>query len=584
MSPIIKLRQAQKEFVRGVDRYGVTALSARRQYGKTTIFANIAMMKMMRKTNHTVVFGSAKLNLSREVVRKEAEIMQTAVAAVMKDYSSEQMRIINSENGKQVPTQLSPDDFAELFEAQRLEFRYYHDRGVYSRTKVVALRPDTVGETGDLMCDEVGRINNWQEVWEAVEPIVSSNPDFRVTFATTPPTDDSHHSFVMLAPPLGMDFPINPKGNWYRTELGIWVLRVSAYDAYADGVPVYDLETREALTPEEHRRRASDKDAWDRNYGVKFLVGGTGAVGLLALDSAQRRGVGKCACIVVTEDSDFDTAIEFLRNRIGSGEVGIGVDLATTEKGHSNPTSLTVMEKEGVDFANRLTIVWKTSDPAIARERFTRVIDTIDQRKEGGRVRAMCIDATNERYFSVQLQRDLASRLPVHLIINSETLEIPGQKEKITVKAHLGNQFIELIDSNRYVCPPEKYLKEDYRRVKRFKGTFDTELGPNGEHGDTFDSGKLALHALERKGNAIQTTEGIYVPKPTFSPTHLLAGSIRAMVNGWKALGGSINVRTGQSATWGGKIERRRHGANGTGYHFAFDLPKITPFQAGGVA
>ena len=35
--------------------------------------------------------------------------------------------------------------------------------------------------------------------------------------------------------------------------------RELSWDAYLDNVPVYDLNTGEPLTPEEHRRRANDR-------------------------------------------------------------------------------------------------------------------------------------------------------------------------------------------------------------------------------------------------------------------------------------------------------------------------------------
>jgi hypothetical protein len=89
--------------------------------------------------------------------------------------------------------------------------------------------------------------------------------------------------------------------------------------------------------------------------------------------------------------------------------VGIGIDLATTEKASSNPTALTVMERDGTNVIARCTIVWKVADPAIAKERFARVVETVNARKEGGRARRLCIDATNERYFATEVQKELAA-------------------------------------------------------------------------------------------------------------------------------------------------------------------------------
>jgi hypothetical protein len=504
---LFKVRAGQREFEGGVMQHRIAGLLARRQYGKTTMASRIALRKMMLKAGHTVIFGSVKVDLGREIVRKEAEALQKAISA-MED-GQELFQLADGSNGKSLP-KLSGDDFAELYEAQRLEFRLYHSRTTYSRTKVVALTPSAVGETGDLILDEVGRVKNFREVWEAVKPIISSQPTFRCVLTTTPPPDDSHFSFELLAPPIDANFQINPKGNWYRSELGVQVLRITAWDAYADGIPLYDDETGAPIDPDTARARDYDKDAWDRNYGVRFVLGGSAAVGLLQLDAAQRRGIGRCACVTVQDDLDFDAGLAFLREHLGSGAVGIGVDVATTERESSNPTSITVMERDGLEPVAVLTLVWKTRDPAIARERIRRVVETVNQRKEGGRARRLAIDATSERYFAIEIQRFLGAMVPVELVVASETVELPGG-EKMTKKSLLGSLWVAEIDDNRAVLAPERYLREDFRRVRKDKGTFVCEVGPNGEHGDTFDSHKLARHALISTQGALESVEGIAI-------------------------------------------------------------------------
>lgn len=505
---VLRFRTAQKEFIRGVERYGVCGFLARRQFGKTTTLAGIALKKMMRQRDHTVVFGSVKLSLGGEVVRKESEILRRAIRALqVESDSAEMLKTVDASTGRSLAT-AKADDYAEVFEQSKLEFRYYHDRTSYSRTKVVALRPDTVGETGDLIADEISRKKDWAETWEAIEPIAQSNPDFRILLATTPSPDDAHLSNEMLAPPVGTDLPVNPAGNWYRTDFGIWVLRVDAFDAFADGVPVYDLETREPLAPSEHRRRAHDKDAWDRNYGVKFILGGTSAVGLMQMNSAQTRGIGQALCVLVDTEDDFARGLQFLREHLTSGPVGLGWDLATTEKESSNPSAFSVKERIGANWITRALFVWKTRDPARAKFYARSIVQEVNARPEGGRARRLCIDATSERYFAVEVQRELAALVPVELVIASETVELPGQ-EPITKKALLGNQLVADLDDNKGTLPPEKYLKDDFRRVKRDRGSFTCEAGPNGEHGDTFDGDKLALHALNSSGGALTTTAGI---------------------------------------------------------------------------
>jgi len=521
-----KVRAGQRNFERGVSLHRISGLLARRQYGKTTIASRIALKKMMKSAGHTVIFGSVKLDLGREMVRKESAEMSRAfqLLAAQAEAAETKLDVVNFESGKSVAA-VNPDDWADLYEHSRLEFRLHHSRTVYSRTKVVSLTPDAVGETGDIILDEVGRAKRFGEVLEAMLPIIAANPEYRAIFTTTPPPDDAHPSFDLLAPPIGADLAIRPEGNWYQSELGVHVLRVTAFDAYADGVPLYDDDTGAAISPEESRARAHDKDAWDRNYACRFVLGGTAAIGLLQLDSAQRRGIGRCACIAANDDLDFDRAIAHLREKLGNSAAAIGFDVATTEKEASNPSAVSVMVAEGADVVAVLTVTWKTRDPALAKERVRKIVETVNARSAGGRVRRLAIDATSERYFAVQFQRELSALVPVELVISSESVELPGG-ETVNKKTWLGSRFIGAIDDNHATLAPERYLRDDFRRVRKVKGAFDCELGPNGEHGDTFDSHKLAYHALTSTGGAVESVEGIILGgqrgrQPGFRPRHL---------------------------------------------------------------
>lgn len=49
-------------------------------------------------------------------------------------------------------------------------------------------------------------------------------------------------------------------------------------------------KTGKPITPTEHLALAFDKAGWDRNYGLKFLTGGTAAVSLAAILHAQMAG------------------------------------------------------------------------------------------------------------------------------------------------------------------------------------------------------------------------------------------------------------------------------------------------------
>jgi len=550
-----KSLSGQLAFEQDGSEHRVMALVARRQYGKTTGTARIALKKMMRQKGHTVLFGSVKLDLGREMVRKEAEQVQRAFAMLAeKDLTTETQRaqrftgrdtfdrliaracdnkrrrtsqprkgfgvnslvptkgslkLADGENGKLLPDNLKPEDFATLYEALRLEFRYYHSQGAYSRTKVVALTPEAVGETGDLIVDEFERVKRAREVWEAVEPFISRNPEYRCLFTLTPPEDDRHPSFEMFAPPAGLELPVRPEGNLYRSEGGFWVRRVTAFDAYEDGVPMYDTDSGGEITPEAARTAARDKAAWDRNYGCKFLVGGSAAVDLMCLSAAQQRGVGRCACVYCESDADFQTALDWLRDHLTPGlATAIGYDPATTEKKESNPSSLTVTQQSGNEFISPLTVLWKTRDPRLARERLRSVVDCCAAK--GAAVRRVCMDATSERLFAEETRQEFGGRAPVVLVIAGETVtpHPPGydtSRGGVNYKTWTADSYCGAINENHYALPPEHYLKKSHRLVIKSGGRYECEVDTDGDHGDTFDSGRLAQYGLMSTGGGIRS-------------------------------------------------------------------------------
>jgi len=299
-APLVKLRPYGEESFR--HSAGLMAWVYRRQSGKS-YGLGITALDWMMESVCSVIFASAALRLGMENIRKEAEVWSATTAMLREMAKDAKMQLTTSaENDK--GELLDVDAIADLFEHQKLETRLWHTRTNYSRSMVVAPNPDTaVGWTGHVILDEVGRMPEFRDVFEAMEPIVSSGQNYRVRMATTPPPDDGHYSYELLAPPPELDghFPVNPRGNWYTSRQGILVHRVDAWDCAAAGIPLYDLQSREKLTPEEHRARSVDKMAWDRNYGIRFIKGGTSAVSIAALYHAQAAGMKEGTGIHITD-------------------------------------------------------------------------------------------------------------------------------------------------------------------------------------------------------------------------------------------------------------------------------------------
>lgn len=446
----------------------------RRQGRKTTNLSRIGLHEMAKKPGRLVIFGSASLVVGGEVTYRAADQLRLFLAA---------------HKHREMEVNVRFDDeaaFREVFEQGKLELKLRHKDGLVSRLKVVAPNPATArGFSGTVLFDEIGFIRDWRGVWEAIEPIASSDPTMRIILATTPPADDAHLSHEMLSPGPGVTFEPNPAGHWYRSETGLLVHRVDVHDGYAAGVVLYHPETGAVISAEDHRALAIDKDAWDRNYALKFAMGGTAACSYLALHHAQERG--RVAGCVASQD-DYPRGWEA---GLGDGEIYVGVDLGTTEKAHSNPSAVSVVEKIGRDYVVRALVRWKTADPRLGRLMIGKALDL----PGGRRVRSMAIDSSNERYFAADLKRELGSRTQVRLYVAGEKADY--KTEEMNCKQYAGSLLVNALEDGMVLLPPDRWVREDFRLVKKFKGSFDNEVDSSGNHGDTFDATKLALWAAQ---------------------------------------------------------------------------------------
>lgn len=269
----------------------------RRQGGKSFWLGNTALDWMMERRGVLTSIISAAISLGTEVIVKEATSWREHLAELKRVAEANRLKLETNADA------IDFDGFCDLFEHSRIEARLWHDNTTCSRTRVIAPNPATaVGWTGHIIGDEFGRWPNCQEVLEAIEPFMESNPDFRLRLATTPPPDDAHYSYQMLLPEdAGTIFTPNAEGNFYTSSYGLLVHRVDAWDAFEAGVWMHHPDTGEKLTPEQHRALAHDKVAWDRNYGCKFISGGTAAVSFSSLARAFDLGRGQCLGMNATE-------------------------------------------------------------------------------------------------------------------------------------------------------------------------------------------------------------------------------------------------------------------------------------------
>jgi hypothetical protein len=291
--PIIKFLPPQEEVF--WSKLRILFLLWRRQFGKSFTFGAKGLSRCMLIKNHSVFYLSASILMGQENILKEVAVWQILLEHYRRAAEKAGQLLTTNIDG------LSIDDIAAIFEASKLETKLWHTRTSYSRTRVIAPNPMTArGFSGDVLGDEFGFWQDFEGVWDAIEPIMSRNPQWIMWLATTPPADDTHTVFDLLNPG-SQKFHPNPRGNWFKTETGYDVHRVDAHDGELAGLPLFHPRTGAPVTIEQARKLALNKIAFDRNYLLKFHAGGGAAISRQALLAAQARGEGQGIALDLTD-------------------------------------------------------------------------------------------------------------------------------------------------------------------------------------------------------------------------------------------------------------------------------------------
>jgi len=496
---------------------------------KSTTLGAMAFDAMSAAAGQSVIAASASLLVGSELVsmalsatehaikvQQEAEALRTSLRKSCTGAAGElQLVAAASDTGKVYKT-LSDDDYTDLYRSKRLEFRLYFDRTRYSRLMVIAPNPATArGWGGWVFRDEQQFVHPAMErdLQTATDPIIDTDPTFRLVYASNLCGDDRHPGYEMTMPRDNAVFSPNPQGHFYTSQTGILVHRVDLADAYSAGHTLFDKKSGKPM-PLEQALSGMSVAARKNNYMLIHEASGSAAVDAVALHSAQQRGIGRCACVYVDSDLDFQKALAWLAAHLVPGiPTAIGFDVATTTGGVSNPSSCSVSQSAGLEIVTPLCVLWKTRDARLARERLLRIIETCNQ--SGAQARRFCIDASSERYFADEVRQEFAALVPVELVLNGASVDPlpPGYESAINYKTYLGDLYCAQLNDNRFVLPPEAYFKKDHRQVIKERGTYSCEVdATDGGHGDTFDSGKLAQHGLHSGG----PTEAYAVQRGTY--------------------------------------------------------------------
>lgn len=285
---------------------GVVLLHWSRQIGKSFTLAAWAVDRLLTRPGRLVTVLSNSRDNGNEFVAKVAEVCN--LLGLVFEAQDE-----------------SPDvDYENMRQEVRVTVK-----GKTGRIKVLAANPRTArGFSGDLILDEFAFHENSNAIWEAAEPILSSNPDFLCRIAST--GNGKHNMFYRMSAGTGFD-----DGRLFNSLAGFKVCRVTRTAAWQQGVKVYDPNTRKPITPAEARAKALDKRAYDQNYECAFADENMCLLTHELIQQAERAG------IPIDEQSWSAVAIE--RMLKATGELYFGLDVGRNR----DISFLPVLEKIG---------------------------------------------------------------------------------------------------------------------------------------------------------------------------------------------------------------------------------------------
>lgn len=501
-----------------------------RQGGKTTTLAEQSLLEMAEHEGRLITFATASLNLGTEMPEKEASVWKQ----FLKDMQSwatergtqlvagERRQVNDADSWRQLPDDIDVAALADVLEHNKFEVRLKHSNTSVSRLKVIAASVRTArGLTGSVKIDEAPFVEDLKTLMAEMEPIFSTDPTFCYLMAGTPPPDYADWSYELFTEENGQEeWAPNAEGNWFRNRAGIWVHRVTVDDAALAGRKNYHPDTGDEISPDEAREASPDKEGWDRSNRLVRPKVGTSAVSPVKLEAAQKKGKDRAFASEwpVDDKNPLNFALPAEALQHCKGRVSLGMDLGTTTKQTSNPTSVAAVMEEPGGYHVPLILWWKASDPRVTEGRIIALATAL--LAAGVTVEGLGIDGTNESLFARRLKALLSGALPAeqskHLCdatVYVGSANVDGETDvdgaSVNVKAYKGTKVSNLAESDKLSLPGGRYVYDDWMLVKKRGGTFDASIGSQGQHGDTFDA--VALGIVESEHDS--TVEAYDMPR-----------------------------------------------------------------------
>lgn len=457
---------------------GLLILHWSRQIGKSHVLSAWAVDRLISRPGRLVTVLSNSRANGGEFVQKCREHTDK-LGALLKIF-----------NAKVETEDMSPDI---RYENMRMEVRITLNNAegipVTGRIIVLAANPRTArGFSGDLILDEFAFHEDSRAIWEAVEPILSSNPDFQCRIAST--GNGKHNMFYRLASGPG---PNN--GKFFTSTAGYTVCRVTRTEAYKMGVPVWDLKTRKSITPDEARKQSSDKAAYDQNYECKFADENLTLLTHELISAAERS--------LITIDSQTWTPASIARMARAQGDLEVGNDIGRNR----DLSMVTVIERIG---SLRRVIAMLRMDKMRGPDQ-RRQLETVCRMPK---FRCYVGDMTGLGTFFVEELQETFGMSRIHGVNFSTTepitdrMKIEGRRQETArVTEIMATNMVAVFEDRNIEIPAEQELRDDLRKPERI-------VSPGGRvsiaatrdeagHADGFWSIALAIRAGEMHGGPL---------------------------------------------------------------------------------
>ena len=452
---LLKFRQYQEPVF--WSPLGMLILHWSRQIGKSFTLAAWAVNRLLANPGRLVTVLSNSKSNGQEFVLKAAGVCKLLGQAF-----------------EQVI--LSPDD---RIENMRMEVRITLN-GKVGRIIVLAANPRTArGFSGDLILDEFAFHEDSAAIWDAAEPIISSNPAYLCRIAST--GNGRFNMFYQMA----------------KDSSPYTVSRIRRSDAYLMGVKIYDPATRRELTPAQARSAAMDKASYDQNYECAFNDENMALLTMALISECEYQPrIGEAAESHICNQDWSRDALALLATC--NGPLGIGLDVGRTR----DITVITVGEKLG-------GIVFTRAILRISARRLPQQLERLRPLLELPNFGRLSGDATGLGLGLIEFAQEICGAYRVEAVqfASRERRTVRGieQADSALVTELMALDLLDAFERRTIRIPSEDALRESLRKPERITTSGGVRIAATRDgsgHADEFWSIALMLRAL--KSNASQ--------------------------------------------------------------------------------